>query len=90
MIKVKPTIASVSMPSAGTEYTYQLPAYTTHFIIQGDAELQLAITSGGNYITVQTSEGGFEQKLKSMASSVTFYLKSVFPDIQARIISWQN
>jgi hypothetical protein len=86
-----PTVANVAMASAGTEYSYALPASTKKFYIKlrdASATMQLAFsagTSGTTYVTVHRGNWFGEEGL---TTSVTLYFQSDVAAQTAEIVSW--
>lgn len=90
--KARPTVANVSMPSANTEYSYELPEGTREFWIKlRDAgyALKLAMVSGDSgttYLTVQNGKIHKETDIKS--SKIYLYFRSTQASMVAEIIAF--
>jgi len=88
---VQPTIELVGNLQPNVWTAYNLPNFTTHFIINSDAIVLVSTESdGSSYLTTRPNEGGLSQRLKGRSSAVTFYLSTPNAGAIARIVSWQN
>lgn len=89
--KAKPRIANVSMTSANTEYSYELPAGIKEFWLKlrtvGYA-LQLAMVSGESNTTYLTVPSGKIHKESDVKPSTTLYFRSSQANMVAEIISF--
>lgn len=88
----RPTIATVSMTSANTEYSYTFPAGTKRFMIglRGYANMKIAFTegeSGSTYRTIKTGSVYYEDSAKVGGS--TIYFQSPNASQTAEIQIWK-
>lgn len=88
-----PTIANVSIPLAGTEVSYILPAGTKRFLIllrtPSMAKLKLAYVSGDSgllYVTV--NPGCHYGEGEILTPSLTLYFQATLPGQVAEVVSW--
>lgn len=93
LTKAKPTVATVSMTSANTEYSYELPQGTREFWLKlrdPGYPMKVAMVSGDSgttYFTVQNGETHKEPNTKS--SKVTLYFQSTQASMVAEILSFR-
>lgn len=86
-----PTVVNISMPLAGTEYSYVVPASAKQFLIQtrDGAPLQLSYsvgTSATNYISIPRWCFYCDSDLS--AAGVTLYFQSTKASQIAEIVVW--
>lgn len=88
-----PTIANVSIPLAGTEVPYALPANTKRFLVllrtPSVSKLQLAYAPGDSstlYITV--NPGCHYGEGEILTPTLTLYLQTTLPGQVAEVVSW--
>ena len=92
-VKAKATVANVTMTSANTEYSYELPNGTTEFWVKLRTigfPLKVAMVSGESgttYFTVQSGKIHKETDVKS--SKVNLYFQSAQANMVAEITSFK-
>jgi hypothetical protein len=91
MIKSKPTVDTVSMTSANTEYSYELPQHTQEFWLKLRAigyDMKVAMVAGESGTTYFTIRSGEIHKEKTKASKTTLYFQSPEAAMTAEILSF--
>lgn len=87
-----PTIANISIPLAGTEVSYSLPAGSRRFLVllrtPSVSKLQLAYVSGDSGILYVTVNPGCHYGEGEITSPVTLYLQTTLPGQVAEVVSW--
>jgi len=92
-IKAKPTVATVSLASANTEGSYEIPQGTTEFWIKLRAigfNLQVAMVegdSGTTYFTIRSGETHKEKNVK--ASKLELFFQSPEANMTVEILSYK-
>lgn len=90
-MKARPTVANVSMTTANTEYSYELPQHTKEFFIKLrnlGYPLQLAVVEGDSNTTYYNIANSKTLRDEVRASKVTLYFRSTTNSMVAEILSW--
>ncbi len=93
IIKAKPTVATVSLTTANTEGSYELPQGTQEFWVKlRDVGYNLKVAmvegdSGTTYFTVRSGETHKEQNVKT--SKLTLFFQSPQANMTAEILSYK-
>lgn len=92
MIKGKPIVSTVDMPTGGTEYSFDLPDGTVKFTIKlrdPGQELNVCFASGmgTSYITLSSGRSYTEKDVKGSGNSL--YFKCSADSQTAEIIYWK-
>ncbi len=78
-IKAKPTVSTVAMTTAGTEYSYQLPVGTRMFSIKlrdPGYPLYLAMVTGFTTIYFNIAQGEIHEEDNVKGGPTTLYFKT--------------
>ena len=92
MIKAKPTVDTVSMTTANTEYSYELPQHTKEFWLKLRTigyDMKVAMIEGDSGTTYFTIRSGEIHKEETKASKTTLYFQSPQASMVAEILSFK-
>jgi len=90
MAGVTPTVASLTLTLANTEYGYKLPVGTTAFTIQArtSADVKMATTALASGTTYMTVKAGASYSQDSLTTEANLYFQTASAGTVMEIISW--